>query len=150
VLVSSGNLSAQSHFKLSPLMWKCVRWDRTIQTTWCYGSSMFLASFRGHRIRPTGIQPYIESVQRISFQTVESIIYIGEACRSPKMLVKQGMSDLQVTGTTVAPAGCWFCVLHHKLPVIISVQIGRPSNLTRTTTWILRSAELSNMLDGTG
>lgn len=121
-------------------MWRCVRWDRTIQTTWCYECLMFSAFFGGCGIRPTGIQWHLESVQRISFRRVESVIYIGKVCGLFKMLVKRVLSVLQVTGTTVAPAGSRCCVRHHKSPVIISVQIWRPSNSTRMTTYTLRSS----------
>jgi len=78
--------------------------DSTVPTAECHASSVILAPFRGQGISPTRIQAHVLGARRKSFQTLPIVRYSGQACWSPKTLVKWVLSDVQMTGTIVAPA----------------------------------------------
>jgi len=79
--------------------------DSTVPTAECYASSVFLASFGGQVISPTRMQVRFLGVQRISFPILLIVIYSSQPCWSPEKLVKWVLSDVQMTGTMVTPAG---------------------------------------------
>jgi len=73
------------------------------------------------------------SVPQIAFQILPIVRYSGQECLSPEKLVRWVLTDAQMTGTIVTPAGSWSCVSHHQLPVFISLYIRRLSESARRT-----------------
>jgi len=114
--------------------------DSTVPTAECPASSVFLAPFRGQGISPTRIQALFLGVQRVSFWILTIVTNSGQACWSPEKLVKWVLSDAQITGTIVAPAGSWSCVSHHQSSVFISLYIWQSSDPARRTGWKLKHA----------
>jgi len=97
--------------------------DNTVPTTECNTWSVFLAPLRWHGISPIWIQVHIFSVQRTSFQILQIVRYSGQACWSPKKLLKWILSDSNMTSTLFTSAGSWSGISHLQAPLSISLYI---------------------------
>ena len=88
----------------------------------------------GQGISPTRIQAHGSGVQCISCQILPVVRYSGQASRSLQTYVKWVLSDAQMTGTIVTPAGSWSWVFHHQSPVSSSLYILRLSESVGRTS----------------
>jgi hypothetical protein len=70
-------------------------------------------------------------VMWIYFQILQFVKHSGRECELPKKSVKLVLSDLQITGTIIALAGCSFGMSHHQSLVFIPLYLQQLCELVR-------------------
>jgi hypothetical protein len=99
---------------------KIPEWGQHCATSGMPCFVRILAPVGVHGISATTIHALVLGICWICFRMLPIVRYSGHACWLPGTLDNWVLSDAQLTGTIVAPAGSWCCQSHHQSPVFIS------------------------------
>jgi len=106
------NPSAQSHLKHAQGMSRYLSWDSTVPAMVPHDPTVYLEYFGWYGISATWTHIHILCLPHISFGLISIMRHSGQECWLHKYIVKWPLSDLQRTGTIVAPTGGWICISH--------------------------------------